>query len=83
MRGETISKNKPVIGFHNVLLVRGWEIDVCCLCPDDAQLASQAMPNFHVGHRLTLAPTPTGFAEIVSDDFPILHTILPLAGPTY
>jgi hypothetical protein len=28
------------------------------------------------------APTPTGFAEIVSDDFPLLHSILPLAGPT-
>ena len=26
---------------------------------------------------------PTGFTEIVSDGLPILHTILPLAGPTY
>jgi len=31
----------------------------------------------------TQTPIPSGFAEIVSDDFPILHTILPLAGPTY
>jgi len=29
------------------------------------------------------APTPTGFGEIVSDGLPVLHTILPLAGPTY
>jgi hypothetical protein len=28
----------------------------------------------------TQTPIPSGFAEIVSDDFPILHTILPLAG---
>jgi hypothetical protein len=34
-------------------------------------------------HGGDAAPTPTGFAEIVSDDFPILYTILPLAGPTY
>ena len=48
---------------------------MCCLCADDAHLASQAMPNFHVGHRLIVAPTPTGFAEIVSDDLPILHPV--------
>jgi hypothetical protein len=34
-------------------------------------------------HGWDAALTPTGFREIVSDDFPVLHTILPLAGPTY
>jgi hypothetical protein len=24
-------------------------------------------------HRCDAAPTPTGFAEIVSDDFPVIH----------
>jgi hypothetical protein len=48
---------------------------VGCLYADDAHLASQAMPDFYVGYHLTTARTPTGFAEIVSDDFPILHAV--------
>jgi hypothetical protein len=30
-------------------------------------------------HRCDAAPAPTGFAEIVSDDFPILHVMSSVA----
>jgi hypothetical protein len=32
-------------------------------------------------HRCDTAPTPTGFAEIVSDDFPVIHLASVITAP--
>jgi len=49
------------MGVHNETL----SVVAMCVCNEDCS---------PVGiHRCNAAPTPTAFAEIVSDDFPVLH----------
>jgi hypothetical protein len=61
---EVVSRQavRLFIRMHDVTL------SVIAVCIDNPHRSPLAIQGRHA------APTPTGFAEIVGDDFPVLHT---------